>query len=114
MQGETQAKLLERRNEVGAQLRNMGAAPAVPATLPPTSSDRSPPSIALSRRSSRADAQKTVDDYNATKSDLDQQFAALHGADVGATGAAANELAALQKRRAGLYKQIGDQITRDT
>ena len=37
----------------------------------------------------------------------------MHGADVGATGAAAKELDALQKRRADLYKQIGDQIQRE-
>ena len=61
-----------------------------------------------------ADAQKTIDDYQATKADLDKQFAALHGADVGATGAAAKELDALQKRRADLYKQIVDQIKRET
>ena len=45
---------------------------------------------------------------------IDKQFAAMHGADVGATGAAAKELDALQKRRADLYKQIGDQIKRET
>jgi Outer membrane protein (OmpH-like) len=113
MQGETQAKLLERRNEVGAQLRNMGAAPAVPAAIPPNVKKQ----IADIHRTFTAqfqkDAQKTVGDYNATKSDLDRQFAALHGADVGATGAAATELAALQKRRGALYKQITDQVSRD-
>jgi hypothetical protein len=113
MQGETQAKLLERRNEVGAQLRNMGAAPAVPAAVPPNVKKQ----IADIHRTFTAqfqrDAQKTVGDYNATKSDLDRQFAALHGADVGATGAAATELAALQKRRGALYKQISDQVSRD-
>ncbi len=113
MQGETRAKLLERRNEVGAQLRNMGAAPAVPAAVPPNVKKQ----IADIHRTFTAqfqrDAQKTVGDYNATKSDLDRQFAALHGADVGATGAAATELAALQKRRGALYKQISDQVSRD-
>jgi Skp family chaperone for outer membrane proteins len=112
MQGETRAKLLERRNEVGAQLRTMGA-PSVPAAIPPNVKNQ----IAdIHRRfiaKFQADAQKTVADYNATKSDLDRQFDALHGADVGATGAAATELAALQKRRSALYRQIVDQISRE-
>ncbi|MGA9946200.1 MAG: OmpH family outer membrane protein, partial [Candidatus Cybelea sp.] len=56
---------------------------------------------------------KTVQEYNATKSDLDRQFAALHGADVGATGATAKELSALQKRRNDLYAQIVAQVERD-
>jgi len=37
----------------------------------------------------------------------------LHGADVGATGAAAKELDALTKRRDDLYKEIVDQIRRE-
>jgi len=37
----------------------------------------------------------------------------LHGADVGATGAAAKELGSLQKRRDDLYQQIVAQIERD-
>lgn len=60
-----------------------------------------------------ADSGKTIAEYNATKSDLDRQFAALHGADVGATGAAAKELDALQKRRNDLYQQIVGQVERD-
>lgn len=61
----------------------------------------------------QADASKTVAEYNDTKTDLDRQFAALHGADVGATGAAAKELQALQKRRGELYQQIVAQAERD-
>ncbi len=47
------------------------------------------------------------------RADLDRQFAALHGADVGATGAAGKELDSLQKRRAQLYGQIVAQVERD-
>jgi Skp family chaperone for outer membrane proteins len=61
----------------------------------------------------QADAGKTIQEYQATKSDLDRQFAALHGADVGATGAAAKELNSLQKRRSDLYQQIVAQVERD-
>jgi hypothetical protein len=112
MQGETRAKLLERRNEVGAQLRSFGA-PAVPAAIPPNVKKQIADIHRTFTAQFQADAQKTVADYNATKADLDRQFAGLHGADVGATGAAATELAALQKRRTVLYQQIVDQISRE-
>ncbi|MBV8067826.1 MAG: OmpH family outer membrane protein [Candidatus Eremiobacteraeota bacterium] len=109
---QTRVKLEERRNEVGSQLRSLGPAPA-PANIPPNVQSR----IAQIHRQFvgqfQADAAKTVTDYNATKADLDRQFAALHGADVGATGAAAKELDALQKRRLELYGQIVAQVRRD-
>ncbi len=110
--GQTRAKITERRNEVGTQLRTLGP-PALPSTLPAGVRAK----IAAIHRQFiaqfQADAQKTIGDYTATKNDLDRQFAALHGADVGATGAAAKELAGLQKRRDALYKEIVDQITRE-
>jgi hypothetical protein len=112
IQEQTRAKLEERRNEVGAQLRSLGP-PALPANLPPDVQAR----IAGIHRQFvgqfQADAAKTVQEYNDTKSDLDRQFAALHGADVGATGAAAKELDSLQKRRNDLYQQIVAQVQRD-
>ncbi len=37
----------------------------------------------------------------------------MHGADVGATGAAGKELTSLQKRRNDLYQQIVTQVQRD-
>lgn len=112
IQGQTRAKIEERRNEVGAQLRNLGP-PALPATLPAGVKDRIAKIHQQFTAQFQADAIKTVNDYNATKADLDRQFAALHGADVGATGAAAKELDALQKRRDALNKQIVDQIARE-
>lgn len=109
---QTRQKLEERRNQVGAQLRNLGP-PQLPTNIPPNVQSR----IAEIHRQYvgqfHADASKTIADYNATKADLDRQFAALHGADVGATGAAAKELDALQKRRLELYQQIVAQVKRD-
>jgi hypothetical protein len=110
--GQTQAKLTERRNEVGAQIRNLGP-PALPANLPSGVRQKLATIHRQFTAQFQADAQRTVADYQSTKSDLDRQFAALHGADVGATGAAAKELQALQKRRDALYQQIIDQITRE-
>jgi hypothetical protein len=109
---QTRSKLEERRNEVGTQLRSL--APVAPANH---LSPKVQAQIAQIQRqyagAFAADTGKTIADYNATKNDLDRQFAALHGADVGATGAAAKELGSLQKRRAELYQQIVAQIERD-
>ncbi len=109
---QTRAKLEERRNEVGSQLRSVGP-PPMPANLPPDVQNRIAKIHQQYVGEFQADAAKTVQDYNATKSDLDRQFAALHGADVGATGAAAKELDALQKRRGELYAQIVAQVESD-
>ena len=109
---QTQSKLVEHRNEVGAQLRSIGPAP-LPTNLSPSVQS------ALAQIHRRfvglfqADVAKTIQEYNATKSDLDRQFAALHGADVGATGAVAKELSSLQSRRSDLYGQIVAQVQRD-
>jgi len=112
IQAQTRVKLEERRNEVGSQLRSLGP-PALPTNLPPDVSAR----VAAIRRQMvgrfQADAAKTIQEYNDTKADLDRQFEALHGADVGATGSAAKELDALQKRRNELYAQIVAQVRLD-
>jgi hypothetical protein len=110
--GQTRAKIEERRNEVGAQIRSLGP-PSLPTNIPPSVQGKIAQIHKQFVAQFQADAIKTVGDYNATKNDLDRQFAALHGADVGATGAAAKELDALQKRRDALYKQIVDQIQRE-
>ena len=110
---QTRAKLEERHNEVSQQIQSLGPAP-LPANLPAGVRAKIAAIHKQYAAQFQADSQKTIDEYQATKADLDKQFAAMHGADVGATGAAAKELDALQKRRADLYKQIGDQIKRET
>jgi hypothetical protein len=110
--GQTRAKIVERRNVVGAQIRSLGP-PSLPANVPADVRAKMAQIHKKFTTQFQADAQSTVNDYNATKADLDRQFASLHGADVGATGAAAKELDALQKRRDALYKQIVDQIQRE-
>jgi hypothetical protein len=109
---QTRVKLEERRNEVGSQLRSLGP-PSLPSSLPAGVQAK----IAQIHRQFvsqfQADAAKTVQQYTDTKSDLDRQYAALHGADVGATGAAGKELVSLQKRRGDLYKQIVTQVESD-
>lgn len=109
---QTRVKLEERRNEVGSQLRSLGP-PSLPANLPPGVQGKITQIHHQFVAQFQADAAKTVQQYNDTKSDLDRQYAALHGADVGATGAAGKELASLQKRRGDLYKQIVTQVEND-
>ncbi|MGA7354447.1 MAG: OmpH family outer membrane protein [Candidatus Cybelea sp.] len=109
---QTRVKLEERRDQVGSQLRSLGP-PSLPANLPPDVQSRIAQIHKQFISQFQADASKTVAEYNDTKTDLDRQFAALHGADVGATGAAAKELQALQKRRGDLYRQIVAQAERD-
>lgn len=110
--GQTRSKIEERRNEVGAQLRSLGP-PALPATLPAGVKQKIAKIHAQFTAQFQADAQQTIGNYDAVKADLDRQFAALHGADVGATGAAAKQLDALQKRRDALNTEIVDQIERE-
>jgi hypothetical protein len=109
IQAQTQAKIAARRNAVGAQLRSLGPAP-IPSNLPPGTQAKLQQIHQQFATQFQSDAQKTIEEYNNTKADLDRQFAALHGADVGATGAAAKELSSLQKRHDDLSKQIDDQI----
>jgi hypothetical protein len=109
---ETRAKLEERRNEVGSQLKSLAPAPP-PANVPANVQAKIAQIHHQFVTQFQADAGKTVQEYNDTKSDLDRQFEALHGADVGATGAAARELQSLQKRRSDLYAQIVSQVERD-
>lgn len=108
----TRAKLSQRRDEVGAQLRSLGP-PAIPSALPSGVKDEIAGIHRRFTQQFQSDAQKTIGGYDAVKADLDKQFAALHGADVGATGAAAKELSSLQKRRNALNQQIIGQIERE-
>jgi len=112
IQAQTQAKLAEHRNEVTSQLRSLAPAPA-PTNLPPAVARQIAQIHKQFVGQFQAEANKTIAEYNATKTDLDRQFAALHGADVGATGAAGKELDSLQKRRVDLYQQIVAQVQKD-
>ena len=114
MRSSTQSQLQSRRNEVTSQIQGLGAPQALPANLSAASQAKIQQIHQQFSAQFQADAQRTIDDYNATKSDLDRQYAALHGADVGATGAAAKQLADLQRRRGDLYDKIVAQIKNET
>lgn len=109
---QTSAKISARRDAVGSQLRSLAPAP-IATNLSPDLQKKLQAIHQQFAAQFQSDAQKTVQEYNETKADLDRQFAALHGQDVGATGAAARELASLQKKHDDLSKQIDDQIQRE-
>ncbi len=113
---QTRAKLTERRNEVSQQVASQlqGLTPqAVPSGLPAATRDKLAQIDKQFKSQFAADAKKTVDQYRQTKADLDAQYAALHGADGAAVGAAGKELADLQHQRDDLYNKMVDQIKRD-
>jgi hypothetical protein len=113
IQAQTTAKLSQRRNAVGAQLRGLGAPPAPSVNIPPDVQRKLAQIHQQYQARFQADAQQAVEEYNQTRSDLDAQFEALHGQDVGATGAAAQQQRDLQKRYDDLQAQILAQIHRD-
>lgn len=108
IRSQTSAKLNARRNEVGSQLKALAG--PVPPNVPPDVQKKLAQIHSQYSSMFQADAQKTVSEYNDTKADLDRQYAALQGQDVGATGSAAKELASLQKRHDDLQAQMTDQI----
>ncbi|HEY9179818.1 MAG TPA: hypothetical protein VIO32_03800 [Candidatus Baltobacteraceae bacterium] len=113
---QTQAKLQARHNEVTQQVSSQlqGLTPAaVPSNLPAATRDKLQQIDKQFKAQFQADARKTIDEYNATKADLDAQYASLQGADGAATGAANAQVAALQRQRDDLYNKMVDQVKRD-
>jgi hypothetical protein len=111
--GQTRDQLQSRRNQVTSQIRGLGA-PPLPSHVTPDLQAKISQIHQQFAGAFQADAQQTIDEYTATKADLDRQYAALHGADVGATGAAGKQLQALQQQRSDLYDKIVAQIKSET
>jgi hypothetical protein len=110
IQAQTTAKLSQRRDQVGQQIQGLGGAPAPTVSIPPDVQRKLAQIHQQYAARFQADAQQAVEEYNQTKDDLDKQFEALHGQDVGATGAAAAQQRALQKRYDDLQRRIEDQV----
>ena len=113
---DTQAKLSQRRNEVSQQVSSQlqGLQPAaVPSNLPAATRDRLAQIDKQFKTQFQADAQKTIAQYQQTKASLDAQYAALHGANGAATGAAGKQLSDLQHERDDLYNKMVEQIKRE-
>ena len=113
---DTQAKLQARHDEVSKQVSSQlaGLQPAaIPTNLPAATRDKLAQIDKQFKSQFQADAQKTIDQYQTTKADLDAQYAALQGADGAATGAAGKQIGDLQHQRDDLYNKMVDQIKRD-
>lgn len=113
---DTTAKLQSRRNEVSQQVSSQlkGLQPAaIPPNLPAATRDKLAQIDKQYKSQFQADAQKTIDQYQATKTDLDAQYAALQGADGAASGVANKQVSDLQKQRDDLYNKMVDQVKRD-
>ncbi len=113
---QTRAKLAERRNEVSQQVASQmqGLQPAaIPSNLPAATRDKLAQIDKQYKSQFQADAQKTIQQYQQTKTDLDAQYALLQGADGAASGAAGKQLSDLQHQRDDLYNKMVEQIKRD-
>ena len=113
---QTSAKLASRHDEVSQQVASQlkGLQPqAIPSNLPAQTRDKLAQIDKQFKSQFQADAQKTIQQYQTTKADLDAQYQALGSAD-GAAGAAANkQLAQLQHQRDDLYNKMVAQIKSD-
>ncbi len=113
---QTRAKLASRHNEVSQQVASQlqGLRPAaIPTNLPATTRDRLAQIDKQFKSQFQADAQKTIQQYQQTKADLDAQYAALQGADGTASGTANKQLSDLKHQRDDLYNKMVEQIKRD-
>jgi hypothetical protein len=112
----TRAKLASRRNEVSQQVSSQlqGLQPqGIPSNLPAATRDKLAQIDKQYKAQFQADAQKTIQEYQATKADLDAQYQALQSADGVAGAANTKQLAQLQHQRDDLYNKMVDQIKRD-
>ncbi len=112
----TRSKLASRHNEVSQQVASQmqGLQPqAIPSNLPAATRDKLAQIDRQYKDAFKADAQKTIQQYQSTKADLDAQYQALQSADGTASVSASKELAQLQKQRDDLYNKMVDQIKRD-
>ncbi len=110
---ETSAQLSSRQAAVGSQIRSLGGPPVPSVRIPPDIQKKLAAIHQETGSKFQADAAAAVAEYNQVKGDLDAEFAALHGQNVGAIGAAAKQLRDLRKRRDDLQSQIQTQIQRE-
>ena len=113
IRSQTQAKLSSAQASTSSQIRSLGGAPVPTVQIPADVRKKLTAIHADIQSKFSADAQAAIGEYNATKSDLDQEFAILHGQSTGAIGAEAKQLRDLRKRRDDLQTQIQAQIQRE-
>ncbi|HEY9085286.1 MAG TPA: hypothetical protein VIN40_05025 [Candidatus Tyrphobacter sp.] len=111
IQSETQAKLVGRRNAVGAQLRSL--APSPNASISPATQAQIRAIAQQFQQQYQNDVQNVLATYAETRDALIVQDALLHGADAAANSASAQETQILQQQRQALYEQIFSRIQRE-
>ncbi|MGC8484581.1 MAG: OmpH family outer membrane protein, partial [Candidatus Baltobacteraceae bacterium] len=109
LQAQTQTQLQARQQQVSQQLAALSG-PRLPANLPPATKAQLEQIASNLQQRYQTDLTKISDQFNQTRSDLEAQYEALNGVDVGAVGAAKQERDKLAKERGDLYKKIEDQI----
>ena len=112
---QTSAKIAARRNTISAQVSSQlgSLGPAGSSNLTPATQSKIKAIDKQYKAQFQADVNRTIAEFQATRNDLNAQFAALHGADSGAQGAVAKQLGSLHKQRDALYGQIVSQVKRE-
>ncbi len=112
---QTQMKLQSRHNTVASQVNSqIGTLPVQQgAGLSPGTQARIAQIQKEYRARFQADVNKTIADFNRTRTDLDARFGLLHGVDATAQGSVAKQLDALHKQRDRLYNQMVAQVERE-
>ncbi|MDH2909647.1 MAG: hypothetical protein HKL92_02235 [Candidatus Eremiobacteraeota bacterium] len=109
LQAQTQTRLQARQKQVSQQLAALSG-PRLPANLPTATKAQLQQIASNLQQRYQTDITKISDQFNQTRSDLEAQYEALNGVDVGAVGAAKQQRDQLAKERGDLYKKIEDQI----
>lgn len=109
----TRAKIAAQQNAVVGQTSSQLPGlqpPPIPAGLPASTRTRLAQINTQYRSKFEADARATIAQYQATKSDLDAQYSALHAANATADGAAQKQIAGLRRQRDDLYAKMVAQV----
>ncbi len=109
LQAQTQTQLQARQKQVSQQLAAL-AGPQIPKNLPSATKVQLEQIASDLQQRYQTGLAKISDRFNETRSDLNAEYAALNGVDVGAVGAAKKQRDKLSKERAELYKKIDTQI----
>ena len=109
LQAQTQTQLQARQQQVSKQLAALSG-PQLPANLPAATKAQLEQIASNLQQRYQTDLTNISDQFSQTRSDLEAQYEALNGVDVGAVGAAKQQRDKLAKERGDLYKKIETQI----
>ncbi len=109
LQAQTQTQLQARQQQVSQQLAALSG-PRLPTNLPAATKAQLEQISSNLQQSYQTELEKISNQFNQTRSDLEAQYEALNGVDVGAVGAAKQQRDKLAKERGDLYNKIEAQI----